>query len=135
MPFAFDNTKAPYYSETDKAWEDPQDWTRGGADTLVLYVRGMGAISVVQSANSPGQLYVMVRDSAGHSKLVNHPDPRVATATSWQQWRIPLSSFTGVNLAAVQRFYLGVGDRVNPKPGGAGLIYLDDIGFGHPAAK
>jgi hypothetical protein len=135
MPFAYDNTKTPYYSETDKAWEDPQDWTRGGADTLVLYVRGMGVTGVVQSANSPGQLYVMVRDSAGHSKLVNHPDPRVTTATSWQQWRIPLGSFTGVNLAAVQRFYLGVGDRVNPKAGGAGLIYLDDIGFGHPAAK
>ncbi len=38
MPFAYDNTKAPYYSETDDAWADPQDWTRGGADTLVLYV-------------------------------------------------------------------------------------------------
>jgi len=28
---------------------------------------------------------------------------------------------------------IGVGDKANPKTGGAGLLYIDDIGFGHPA--
>jgi hypothetical protein len=27
-----------------------------------------------------------------------------------------------------------VGDRANPTKGGAGKLYLDDIGVGHPAA-
>jgi hypothetical protein len=91
------------------------------------------AIGVAQPSNDSGQLYVMVQDSAGKSKVVNHPDPLATTATSWQEWRIPLSGFTGVNMAAVKRFYLGVGDRANPIAGGAGLLYIDDIGFGHPA--
>jgi hypothetical protein len=29
---------------------------------------------------------------------------------------------------------MGVGDPVNPKPGGFGLLDIDDIGFGHPIA-
>jgi len=27
-----------------------------------------------------------------------------------------------------------VGDRANPKPDGAGKLFIDDIGVGHPAA-
>ena len=45
---------------------------------------------------------------------------------------IPLSEFQGVNLAGVKKMMIGVGDRANPKAGGKGVIYLDDIGFGHP---
>ena len=40
MPMAFDNTKSPYYSETQREWTDPQAWTGGGVNTLVVYVRG-----------------------------------------------------------------------------------------------
>ncbi len=42
---------------------------------------------------------------------------------------MPLSQFTaeGVNLARVEKLYLGVGDRDDPKPGGAGLVFIDDI--------
>ena len=38
-----------------------------------------------------------------------------------------MSSFTGVNPAKVKKLYLGVGDRTNPKVGGFGRLYLDDI--------
>jgi len=93
-------------------------------------------IGVAQPSNTPGQLYVVVQDSAGKSKVVNHPDPAVTTAGTWQQWRIPLSEFTaaGVKLTAVKKLSLGVGDRANPKAEGAGLLYIDDLGFGHPTA-
>jgi hypothetical protein len=30
--------------------------------------------------------------------------------------------------------YIGIGDRDNPTAGGTGLIFIDDIGFGKPAA-
>ena len=55
------------------------------------------------------------------------------TAAAWTQWKIPLSSFAGVNLAKVKKLTVGVGNRTNPAPGGAGKLYLDDLGFGHPA--
>ena len=51
---------------------------------------------------------------------------------SWTQWQIALSDLTGVNLAAVKKLTIGVGDRASPKAGGAGMLYLDDILFGKP---
>jgi hypothetical protein len=33
----------------------------------------------------------------------------------------------GVNLAKVEKLYLGVGDRNAPAAGGTGRIYVDDI--------
>ena len=45
----------------------------------------------------------------------------------WIKWTIPLSEFAGVDLAAITRMYIGVGDRENPQAGGTGLIYIDDI--------
>jgi hypothetical protein len=94
------------------------------------------AIGVAQPSNDPAPLYAVVQDSAGKSKVVTHPDPQATTATTWQQWRIPLSEFTsaGVKMTAVKKLIIGVGDRANPKAGGAGLLYLDDIGYGHPAS-
>jgi hypothetical protein len=76
---------------------------------------------------------VAVEDSAGHVKSVAHPDPAAVQTTDWQKWMIPLSSFQGVNPAAVKKLTIGVGDRNNPTAGGTGVIYIDDVGFGHPA--
>ncbi len=52
--------------------------------------------------------------------------------TDWTEWRIPLSDLTGVSLTTVQKITLGVGDKNSPKPGGTGVLYIDDIGYGHP---
>jgi regulation of enolase protein 1 (concanavalin A-like superfamily) len=85
-----------------------------------------------EPGNSPEKLYIVVQDSAGKSKVVTHPDPAATTAASWQQWRIPLSDFTsaGVKMTSVKKLYIGVGDRSSPKAAGAGMLYIDDIGFG-----
>ncbi len=42
MPLQYDNSVAPFYSEAERNFDSPQDWTGHGADTLVLYVRGNG---------------------------------------------------------------------------------------------
>jgi hypothetical protein len=96
----------------------------------------VAAIGVAQPSNAAGQLYVVVQDSAGKSKVVNHPDPAATTLVGWQAWKIPLSEFTaaGVKTTAVKKLFIGVGDRASPKPGGAGRLYIDDIGSGHPAS-
>ena len=92
------------------------------------------AIGVAQPSNDPAPLYLVVEDKAGHKVLVVHPDPGVTTTAAWQQWRVPLSDVgsAGVNLAAVKKLTIGVGDRASPKPGAAGKLYIDDIGVGHP---
>ena len=92
-------------------------------------------IGVAQPSNTAGQLYIVVQDSAGRDKVVNHPDPQATLATNWQQWTIPLTDFSSasVNLSGVKKMIIGVGDRSKPTPGGAGRLYIDDIGFGRPA--
>jgi hypothetical protein len=54
---------------------------------------------------------------------------------TWQAWTIPLSEFTsaGVKMTAVKSLTVGVGNKAAPKAGGTGTMYIDDIGFGHPA--
>jgi hypothetical protein len=102
-----------------------QNWLESGANTLRLFVRG-------HPDNDPGPLYIAIEDTIERVAVVTHPDPGVLTSAVWQEWAIPYSAFSGVGFAGVQKIYLGVGDRNNPIPGGSGLIYIDDIEFGHP---
>jgi regulation of enolase protein 1 (concanavalin A-like superfamily) len=85
--------------------------------------------------NSIEGLYLAVKDTAGKTKVVQHPDPAATTYMTWQKWAIPLSEFTaaGVKVNAVKSLTIGVGDKAAPKTGGTGTVYIDDIGFGHPA--
>ena len=80
-----------------------------------------------QPGNSPAKVYVTVKDSAGKSATAVSADASMATATGWTEWKIPLSSFTGVNLGKVKDLIVGVGDPTNAAAGGAGRIYVDDI--------
>ena len=89
-------------------------------------------VGVAQPANSPAAMYVVVEDKAGKKKTVVNPNPAATTTPAWTEWRIALSDLTGVNLAAVKKLTIGVGDSANPKPGAAGKLYLDDIQFGKP---
>jgi hypothetical protein len=85
-------------------------------------------VGVVQPGNDPSPLYVRVLDSAGNVAIVPHPDnPYAVLIDDWQQWCIPLSAFTGVNLARLKEVAIGVCDMANPSPTGAGRIYIDDI--------
>jgi len=133
MPLEYDNTSAPFYSETERDF-GADNWMTGGADTLVLHFRGRAATTADQPGNDPAPLYVAVEDSAGHIAVVVHPDPDAAVSTQWQAWSIRFSDLAGVNLSGVKKVYIGVGDRDNPAAGGAGVIYIDDIQIGHPAS-
>jgi hypothetical protein len=50
------------------------------------------------------------------------------------EWRIDLQAFAdqGVDLTNVNTIALGFGDRNNPKPGGKGLMFFDDIRLYRP---
>jgi regulation of enolase protein 1 (concanavalin A-like superfamily) len=90
------------------------------------------AIGAAMPSNGPAPLYLTVTDKAGKTKTVVNPNPSASATAAWTEWRIPLSNLTGVSLTTVQKITLGVGDRVSPKAGAAGMLYFDDIGYGHP---
>jgi len=83
-------------------------------------------------SNFSEQLYVVLQDSAGSSVVIKHPDPAATTIGTWMEWNIPLTDFAGVNLQAVKKMSIGVGDRANTQPGSAGDLYIDDIRLNRP---
>jgi concanavalin A-like lectin/glucanase superfamily protein/F5/8 type C domain-containing protein len=129
MPLEYDNSASPFYSEASRTWASAQDWTAGGANSLRLYFHG-------SADNTAAPLYIAIEDSAGNVAVVTYPDPDAALADTWQGWTIPFGTLTdaGVNPAAVETMYVGLGDRDNPSAGGTGMLYIDDIGFGTPLA-
>jgi len=122
MPLYYNNTDEPYYSQTSRSWLAPQDWTLNGMDTFELYFRGT-------LDNGPGQLYLSIEDDAGQVAVVIHPNPDAVLAAEWQQWNIPLPDLIadGIDVTAIRKLNIGVGDPDNPQPGGIGIIYVDDI--------
>ncbi len=79
--------------------------------------------------NDADTLYVVVEDTAGRSGVVTHPDEAAVLQDTYQAWSIDLNEFTqaGVNVSAVEKLYIGVGDRNAPTPDGAGRLFIDDI--------
>lgn len=128
MPFNYDNSVPPYYSEAYRVWETPQDWTIGGGTDLSLWLKGQSA-AFIEDPNGRDDLYVALEDDAGRLAISVHPDPAAVNVTEWTQWRIPLADFaaSGVDVAAVKELCLGVGNRDNPQPDGTGMIHIDDI--------
>jgi hypothetical protein len=120
MPMDYNNVNAPFYSESYLELAPAQDWTANDLANLKLNFRGL-------RNNGAGALYVVVEDSSNKDAVAVNADAAAVAATTWTEWKIPLSSLTGVNLAKVKRLYIGVGDRANPVAGGAGRIYIDDI--------
>ncbi|MHC4518117.1 MAG: discoidin domain-containing protein [Planctomycetota bacterium] len=83
--------------------------------------------------NTPEPLYVAVEDTSGNVAVVTNPDSSATGRSGWTEWLIPHTDLAGVNLSRVAILYIGVGDRDNPSAGGTGLIFIDDVGYGHPA--
>jgi len=56
MPFGYDNSAQPYYSETERTWASPQNWTVSGVDTLSLQVRGYPSLTSVAVTETGGKM-------------------------------------------------------------------------------
>jgi hypothetical protein len=122
MPLYYNNDAMPWYSETERVWAVPQDFAAFDVDTLELYVSG-------DSANAADQLYVGLEDSMGRVKIVSYLNSPALTSGAWTRLAIPLSDFTaaGVNVSAIKKMYIGVGNRGAGTPGGTGMLLVDDI--------
>lgn len=86
-------------------------------------------IGVDHLLNDRDDLYVALQD-AGDRLAVKKYEGATTIDNEWVVWEIPFSDFTGVNAAAIRKMFIGVGDRNSPRAGGAGIVFIDDIGYG-----
>jgi len=86
-----------------------------------------GAIINAAQYNDPAPMYLTITDSAGKSATVT--SSTAVTVSEWTRWTIPMSSLNGVNLAKAKKLTIGIGAK-NATSGGAGMVFIDDIGFG-----
>ncbi len=109
MPLAYDNTGGKSTSEATRTFDPGQDWTVGGAKTLVLYFRG--AVD-----NNPGQFYVKINGTR-----LDYPGATSALALGvWKQWNIDLASVS-TSLKAIKTVSVGVSGS------GKGMLHVDDL--------
>jgi hypothetical protein len=116
MPFEYDNGVGK--SEATLTLTSNRNWTVNGINTLTIWFRGL-------SDNAAEPMYVALNGSA----VVTNDNPDAAQVTTWTAWNIDLQAFAdqGVNLANVNTITIGLGNKNNPVPGGAGMMYFDDI--------
>ncbi len=121
MPFHYDNREV-MKSEATRQFAPLQNWVRDNADTLTLHFRG-------EVRNDREALYTAVEDTFGNIAVMTHPHEDAVLAPEWQKWHIALADLQaeGVDLTMVRKMHIGVGDRNQPRPGGTGKIYIDDI--------
>ena len=108
-----------------------QPTTTGNVTGSNWTVAAIGDTDQAEGTNTLDMLYFKVQDDAGKSLTVYQP----ASATGqcvWTTAAIPYSDLTsaGVNLARIQKIFVGIGDSASPL-NGEGKIYLDDFVFGH----
>ncbi len=113
MPLSYDNNFN--YSETERALSLSQDWTKHGIGTMSLNFYG-------SAGNAVEPMYVKINGS----RVVYGGDPTDITHESWTRWTIDLAS-VGADLSNVRTLAIGLGDEVNLKSGGSGVVYFDDI--------
>jgi hypothetical protein len=122
MRFTYQNQYEPFLTEATRTFATPQDWTAHGRLSLAF---------CGDPNNMEQRLYVRVEDNAGQTATVVQPFNYAVQSKYWRQWDISLSEFSeaGVNLAAVAKLTIGVGDgnKSSQEKDDLDVIYIDDI--------
>ena len=113
MPLYYDNSSGTRYSEAERTFAAPQDWTKHTITTLVIWFRG-------DPNNVAAPLYAKINGT----KVVYNNGAASTAFPVWKQWSIPLSSVSGVTFKSVKSLTIGIGDG---KAGGTGTLFIDDI--------
>ena len=109
------------YSAITRTFSPGQDFTRGGAASLTLWVRGVAANTV----EAGDVLYVVLEDGQ-KSASVALAEPADLKVPAWRKFKVPLADFD-VNAQKITKMAIAVGTSAAASPGGTGLIYLDNI--------
>ncbi|MHC4574981.1 MAG: LamG domain-containing protein, partial [Planctomycetota bacterium] len=118
----------PFYSETERTFDEPQDFTEADVKILTLFFYG----DPNNDANASERMYVALHDSTDANTVVKYghysdEDVNDVQDDEWHQWDVALAEFTSVQLNDVNKICIGFGDRENPVEGGLGIVHFDDI--------
>ena len=137
MVYTYENTW-PCYSEIQRVYTDPCDWTAVGVKALTLHFYG----SPFNNATATDRMYVAIEDSNGSYAEVrygdNGEDMNDVKIEHWHEWSIDLQDFNDadVNLTEIKKVYIGFGNKADPfVPGGFGIVYFDDIYLYEPTCR
>jgi len=124
MRFELQNQFEPYFTETTRTFDNPQDWTVHGVQALSLSFIG-------EHENSEHLMYLKLEDAAGQSSRVEHPFTYACQSDTWRQWTLALGQFSdaGVDLSSVKKCTIGFGDGTNSgqESDDGDIVYIDDI--------
>jgi len=93
---------------------------QGNVDNIIV----SEDVASESQGNDADPIYVALEDATGAVAMINHPDPAATQLTETQTWTIPVAAFGGVDLAAISKVIVGVG---NGEPGGEGDITVSDV--------
>ena len=118
MKLTYSNELTPYRSETSRQLSDVNDWNSDGMAILTVSFLGV-------QDNNTAQMYVALNDGTNTAE-VTYDGGGGLTNRYWDSWYIKLQDFNdlGVDVTNVVSMTIGVGDG---SPGGAGVLYIDDI--------
>ena len=116
------NQYEPFLTEATRTFASPQDWTANGVKALSLFFRG-------EDENVEQPMYIKLEDSAAKISKVAHPYNYAVESGVWRQWDVPLSLFAGVNLTAIKKITIGIGDGTNSSQAleDRDIVYIDHI--------
>jgi hypothetical protein len=130
MRYEFLNKTTPYYSEanatigtgTGKLNIDT-DWLEINAKSLTLYFYGQPG----NDATKPMYVKLVDSDTPVHIAQVNYNGDMndIKDQNNWHEWNIPLTNFTGVNLAKVAKVVIGFG--IKNQASSDGRVYFDNV--------
>ena len=109
MPVSYSNTGGATYSEAERTFDTPQDWTKHGYKSLALSFYG--------DPNNTGQMYLKINNT----KVPYGGKAEDIKRTQWQPWNVDLAA-TGANLKNVTKLTIGIDGA-----GAAGKLYFDNI--------
>lgn len=125
----------PYYSETQRLFNPPMDWTHtagGEHRTLMLHFRGS-----IGNPSVPFEPFYVRVESTGqsHTIVYDTPSDLIWEGRNWRRWVIDLQELAdnGIDLGAVTELVIGVGDKEGQPAAGDGVVFIDDIRLGTDA--
>jgi hypothetical protein len=109
MPLFYSNTAGATYSEAERTFDAPQDWTKHGYKGLALSFYG--------DPNNTGQMYLKINNT----KIAYGGKAEDLKRALWQPWNVDLAA-SGVSLKSITKLTIGVEGA-----GATGTLYVDDI--------